>query len=724
MRRARCILGASLALAAFASCSGPGPSSASFSPSLSSGPGRVSQPAGAALHWTPIGPVLQRGSAGKLNAFAYVQSNPNVMFVGGGWGNTPRESPSQAGIYRTNDGGRHWQPADHGLTNRDGTISSVVNGLWIDQSDPSVLLAATEFGGTFRSTDGGATWQNVDRSESTQFAQAGSTLYVATRRGVLASADDGASWRLSLPSQPGATTVVTAGGATFAGDAAGNVFRRSGDGWSPVARVGTGAIHDIAIDPFDTNVVYANVDNANAWNEVLYGSIDGGKRWTRVFCHCQVGAQAIAFSRVVPGRLFLGDDGNRTVLYFTADGSGHPKIAHGASVRGNDIRYMFTATPAGSPVEGCYFLSDQGLFYDADCTAGSPVGLSNGIANFLAYGVTLAPDAKIMVVSLQDWGAVAGPVGGRLHFLRHSNEGGETFLNPYDGRHCYLAHPDQGLFISTDGCLTFIAPHGEGQGIESLAFEPPDGRTMYAIRHDDRPWAHVSISRDWGSSWFSAFTRFAQPYQVVVAPGDPKTLLVAAGAPDQPNYVYVSSNGGATWHRARGLPRTAPSIEQYYPAHRFYAAFDPNESAVVLLADHDPVTNDILIYRSRDGGRSFKLVASLLQPPTPRPWPSYQEPPEAARDSDLDYYAERFYGNRLAFDAQVARDCPSPVVLTTRFGAFESFDAGGHWRRIDTTAIAHHFIGATWVNGNLYLASFGQGVIESAGAGPPASCHS
>src|SRR5690242_14698089 len=151
----------------------------------------------ASIRWIAVGPNGSQIGSGKVNAFAYVQSNPNIMYVGGGWGNTPRESPSQMGIYGTTDGGAHWSPLDKGLTLPDGTISSVVNGLWLDQNNPSNLLAATEFGGTYRSTNGGLSWANVDPHESTQFTQNGSTVYVANSQGILASTDDGATWTTS-----------------------------------------------------------------------------------------------------------------------------------------------------------------------------------------------------------------------------------------------------------------------------------------------------------------------------------------------------------------------------------------------------------------------------------------------------------------------------------------------------------------------------------------------
>jgi hypothetical protein len=700
-----------IAVAFLIACSTGNPSVSTLVP----GPGAaVLRPAKPprTIRWSSIGPTLSHGNAGKLNAFAYVNDRPEIMFVAGGWGNTPRESPSQAGIFKSMDGGQHWEPADTGLTNRDGTVSSVVNGLWIDQTSPSIVLAATEFGGTFRSVDGGASWKNIDTSESTQFAQVDSTLYLATRRGILTSTDAGASWSVSLRSALGATSVVAAGGATYAGDAAGNVYRLEGSVWLYAGHPGTGAIHDIAIDPFDTRVVYSNVDDRDAWNEHLYGSIDGGQKWVRVNCTCEVGAQAIAFSKVVPDRLYVGDDGHQTIRYFVANGASHPNIHRGSGIHGNDVRYIIVVPQNAVNGEACYSLTDQGLFYAADCASGASIGLTNAVPNFLAYDVTLPPDRRNIVVPLQDWNALAGSTGGKLHFLR-AQEGGESFINPYDSSKCYLAHPDEGLYLSSDGCASFSGPRG--RGIESLVFEPPNGERMYAITRDDHSKALVSISTDGGWSWRPAFRSFHEPYEVVVSAARPKSMLVETGTAKTENHVFASSDGGVTWHESTGLPQGgAPAIEQYFPAHQYYAAFAPKTAETVLLADHDPVSNDLLIFRSLDGGLRFTHVATLVQPSTQRPWPDYQLPAEEEHPNrSARYYAERFYGNRLAFDPQASSGCRPPVILTTRFGAFQSFDTGATWRRIDRSAIPHHFIGVTWVNGVVYLASFGGGVIAS-----------
>ncbi|MBV8531890.1 MAG: hypothetical protein JO104_11265 [Candidatus Eremiobacteraeota bacterium] len=661
--------------------------------------------------WTPMGPRLSGGWSGKINAFAYDPRHRDVMYVGGGWGNTPRESPSQMGIYKTVDGGAHWKPIDDGLTNPDGTISSVVNGLWLDPANPSVLLASTEFGGTFRSTDAGASWHNVDRSESTRFALSGSTLYLATRRGVLASSDDGATWMDSLRLSSGATTVVTESGATYAGSAAGEVYRRIGDRWLRVGRPGNGAIHDIAVDPFDRDVVYSNVDDARIWNQWLYGSVDGGKSWKHIHCGCAVGAQAIAFSRAVPHRLYLGEDSGYFV-YLTADGNPNPRIKPGTQPFGSDTRYIVPVRGTYSGDDACYILQDQGLAYAPRCSSGRAPRLS-AVPNTLAYSFALTPDRRRMVVALQDNGAGESLNQGRSwRYIPHTGEGGETVVDPFKPQRCYFAHPDNGLYASFDGCAKFGKT--AVSGIESLAFSPSRTNALYAVTGANRSDAHVSVSTDAGMTWKPAPWRFANPYQIVISPLDAKSMLVATGTAASRPRLYYSHDAGRTWHESGGLPKALlPQMLIYFPAHRLFAAFDPRDAARILVADHEPATDNVEIFRSSDGGVSFSHVSTLLQPPTQRPWPHIVLPNAESRPGSAPYYATRFYGNRIVFNPAAPPDVDPEVALTTRFGAYLSNDDGSTWRRIDAGAIAHHFIGVVWSEGYLYLASFGEGVIRS-----------
>jgi photosystem II stability/assembly factor-like uncharacterized protein len=664
------------------------------------------------VKWSSIGPRNVGGNSGKVNAFAYLTSNPSIMYIGGGWGNTPKESPSQMGIYRTTDGGSHWTAANQGLTNPDGTISSVVNSLWLDQNNPSVVLASTEFGGTFKSTDGGTTWKNVDRAESTRFSQVGSDLYVASRKGVLRSTDDGSTWTVSLPLSKGATTVATAGGVTFAGSTSGDVYQLSGSSWTKLGHPGTGPIHDLTVDPFDTKVIYASVDDRNTWNECPHASVDGGTKWTAINCNLfSIGSQAIAFSNVTPHRLFVGDDGSGSILYFKGDGNPNPAISYGAYGI-IDVRYVIPVKGKSKSDDACYILLDQGLAYAPTCSSGGVSYLSAQVNSTLAYDVAVSPDDKNVEAPLQDLGSTSSQNGGKTWPVTGpAGEGGEARYHPDNSGYCYIAHPDEGLFISTDGCATFssdanILP-------ESLTFDPSNANTLYVV---DISVNQVSKSADKGFTWKAAGWKFTNPYQVAQAPSDANCFLVATGTSTSPSALFYSHDGGKTWKQSSGLPKNQRVFPEqiYFPTHRFYAAFDPKDASKVLLADHDPKTDNVLMFRSIDGGQNFTHVHTFVQPQPPRPWPQILLPREERNSHKGEfYYATRFYANRVVFNPNAKSSDPA-VIVTTRFGAFASMDIGTTWKRIDTTSIAHHFEGATWDgNGHVYLASYGEGVIRS-----------
>ena len=667
----------------------------------------------AKITWTSIGPRNAGSWGGKVNAFAYVQSNPKIMYLGGGWGNTPKESPSQMGIYKTTNGGKTWKAANKGLTNADGTISSVVNNLWLDQNNPSVVLASTEFGGTFKSTDAGASWHNVDTSESTRFSLAGSVLYLASSRGVLASTDDGSTWTVSLPLSDGATTVVTAANATYAGSTDGDVYQLNGSSWTKLGHPGTGPIHDLTVDPFNTLVVYASVDDANAWNQCPHASIDGGNTWTAVNCNLfSIGSQTLAFSNVTPHRLFAGDDGSGSILYFTGDGKANPALHAGVTYNGADVRYVIPVPGKSLSDDGCYILQDQGLYYAPACSSGNAAALSANVNATLVYDVAVSPDGKNVEAPLQDNDSTSSQNGGtNWPVSGPAGEGGEARYHPDNSGYCYVAHPDEGLYVSKDGCKTWSA--NGSTGFESLTFDPTNANNLYAVTGESNGRPIVSKSTDKGKTWTSAGWTFTNPYQVAIAPSDTDSIVVATGTASTPNQLYYSHDGGTTWAQSTGLPTTQPQAEMWFPTHRYYAAFNTIDAKTVLLADHDPQTDNILVYRSTDGGETFSQVTTFVQPVGQRVWPHLLRPKNETNPNHNEfYYATRFYGNRVVFNSRPQSGNPD-VVVTTRFGAFLSADMGTTWTRIDTNAVPHHFIGAAWAQGYLYLASFGEGVIKS-----------
>jgi hypothetical protein len=277
---------------------------------------------------------------------------------------------------------------------------------------------------------------------------------------------------------------------------------------------------------------------------------------------------------------------------------------------------------------------------------------------------------------------------------------------------CYFAHPDSGLWVSFDGCANYSGP--VTGGAESLTFDQAHPGKMYAVLNADSN-GQVAVSTDKGNTWNSSSWQFTNPYQIVVSPTDSNTIIVATGTATSTPHLYFTHDGGTTWHNAKGLPQQIQrGATIYYPTHRFYATFEPTAPGTILLSDHDPSTDNVLIFKSTDNAKTFTHLKTFMQPIPPRPWPNLLFPnPHERMPRHLPYYATRFFANRLAFNPNPPTGHTPAVVLTTRFGAYASYDGGTKWKRIDTMAIAHHFIGVDWNGGYVFLSSFGEGVIRS-----------
>ena len=89
--------------------------------------------------WTAVGPL-----GGRISAMAIDSLTPSTLYAG-----------TDAGIFKSRDGGASWRAANSGLTNL--TIQSLA----VDPQAPSILYAGTN-DGIFKSTDGGASWTAVN----------------------------------------------------------------------------------------------------------------------------------------------------------------------------------------------------------------------------------------------------------------------------------------------------------------------------------------------------------------------------------------------------------------------------------------------------------------------------------------------------------------------------------------------------------------------------------
>jgi len=150
-------------------------------------------------------------------AFAADYSNMSIMYAGAS--EMPWWGPySQSGVFKTTDGGKVWYRVNRGLGNPS------VGALWLNQSDPDIVLAATP-AGIYRSADAGTSWTRVYNVSAYAFSSSEDTVYAATGQGVAASTDSGISWKI-IEATPSTVTAVAAGngGALYVGTLSGAVM--------------------------------------------------------------------------------------------------------------------------------------------------------------------------------------------------------------------------------------------------------------------------------------------------------------------------------------------------------------------------------------------------------------------------------------------------------------------------------------------------------------------
>jgi photosystem II stability/assembly factor-like uncharacterized protein len=612
--------------------------------------------------WQPVGPQAISGaygsalpSAGKLNALAINNANPAQMYVAGGQqGGGPT---SEAGIYKTVDGGQSWTQSDVGLTD------PVVNALWLDQKNPSTVLAGTTFTGIFQSTDAGATWKVVAPLSTYAFLKMNGTLYAATTSGLAQSSDDGATWAIGSNTQPGAS-LAASGQTIYEGLLTGGVLvQTSPTGpWSSTSFGGVNAASSIAVNP--TNPQNAVVSDFVSYQSIpdIYVTTNYGIPWAAAnLSTCAVQAVGPDWAG---GTFYAGCD---FVLLQSVDNGVDWSTIETIFV---DVR-SFTPGTTGSP--GNFFMgSDQGLYVTAD--GGTTWQSLNGnITSSLLY--SLAVNGSTILTVAQDFGSLFSYDGGSSWQWNSTGyENGVVIFNPANTQYVYLS-TEAGVYLSTDGGHTFTSVLGGSDSEPAIDPEVPS--TVYVALPDA-----VYKSLDWGATWTAQSWPVASVQSVTVDPSDSKTLFVTAdaGGTGLP-VVMVTHDGGTTWTTASlgaacGFP--------------FTVTVDPANRLIVFAAMIGNSSCGGGILKSTDGGATFAPSSAGLNTTE-----------NGCTGPDVTWV--RFDPSGSGIMA-AASDC----------GPYLSSDLGNNWTNIRGNAVPNTFTDLTWSGGNLYTATFGEGVLRIA----------
>jgi photosystem II stability/assembly factor-like uncharacterized protein len=273
--------------------------------------------------WTPI---FDQEPSQSIGAIAVAPSDRNIIYVASGEGLHRPDLSVGNGIYKSTDAGKTWTH----LGLRDG---QQIPALVVDPRDPNKVYAAVlghPYGpnqerGIFRSTDGGNTWQKIlykdentggsdieiDLSnpdvlyaslwEAREGPWEDNNQFQGTGGGLFKSTDAGNTWHpltnglpknitqinvAIAPSQPSRlyTSVATTEHGEYGSGAGLGVYRSddSGETWHvaatdprPAMRIGGGDLPVIRVDPKNPDVVYSV-------SIVTLRSTDGGKTWMSI----------------------------------------------------------------------------------------------------------------------------------------------------------------------------------------------------------------------------------------------------------------------------------------------------------------------------------------------------------------------------------------------------------------------------------------------------------
>src|SRR5579863_9716726 len=214
-----------------------------------------------ALEFREIGPAVM---GGRIDDFAVVESNPNIVYVG----------VAAGGVWKTTNNGTTWEPIfDKEAVPTIGDIAiapSDPSVVWVGSGEPNNRQSSSWGDGIYKSTDGGKTWRNMGLAETRHIGRV-----------------------VVNPKNPD-VVYVAALGHLWGPNPERGVYKTSdgGKNWSQVLKIShdTG-VSDIAMDPESPDTLYAAAYqrrrtpfgfNGGGSEGGIYKTTDGGATWKKL----------------------------------------------------------------------------------------------------------------------------------------------------------------------------------------------------------------------------------------------------------------------------------------------------------------------------------------------------------------------------------------------------------------------------------------------------------
>jgi photosystem II stability/assembly factor-like uncharacterized protein len=655
------------------------------------------------MRWRNVGPF--RG--GRVLAVTGVTGEPNVYYFGAVAG----------GVWKSTNGGRMWKP----VFDQQGTSS--IGSIAVADSDHNVIYVGTgeacirgniSYGdGVYKSLDGGQHWQNLGLKDTRHIgaviihpknpdiafvAALGHAYAPNTERGIFRTRDGGKSWEKVLyvddksggidvvfdPKNPNvlfaSTWQVVRTPYSLNSGGPGSGIYKSIDGGTTWKRLeghglpsGMWGRSGVTVSGGDSSRVYALIE---AKEGGIYRSEDAGDTWTRVnederyrqrawyFSHIFADPKSQDTVYVLNTGLFRSRDGGKTFDLLPAPHGDH----HGFWIDPADTDRLINGNDGGATisVDGGKSWTSQdnqptAQFYHVSADTHFPYRL---------YGAQ-QDNSTVAILNRTDDGYI-----GREHW--YAVGGGESAYIQPDPRDPNIVYAG-----AEDGSVMRFDKRTEQQ--QDVAVWPVDvsGHGAGELKY-----------------------RFQWTFPLLLSPHDPNTLYAAA------QMIFKSNDEGKTWipispdltrnEKSKQLPSGGPITLDITSVEYYDTVFTLAESPVrkdLLWAG----TDDGLIHVTQDGGKNWSNVTS-------KSWPEWsmisiieasQFDPNTAYvaidDHRLDDFRPYIYKTtdlgkswtRIsdgipdgAFVHAVRQDPKAKNILYagTELGVYVSFNEGAHWQ--------------------------------------------
>ena len=659
------------------------------------------------LEFRELGPAVM---GGRIDDFAVVESNPDIVFVG----------VASGGLWKTVNNGTTWEP----LFDKEGV--STIGDIAIAPSDPSIVWVgsgepnnrqSSSWGdGIYKSTDGGKTWKNMGLAETRHIGRVvvhpknPDVVYVAAlghlwgpnpERGVYKTVDAGKTWSqvLKISADTGVSDLAMDPNSPdtlyaaayqrrrtpigFNGGGTESAIYKTTDGGATWKKLSKGLPYEnggetgrIGLDVYrkDPNIVYALVQHEKGG---IYRSEDRGETWHKM---SDTDPRPSYYSQV---RIDPNNDLRIWVLgasmYFSEDGGKTFSTRRVQKIHGDFHALWIDPADSNHILAG----SDGGIHWSYD--NGKTWDFLNNIAIGQFYEISLDNQKPYQICGgLQDNGSWCGPSA----TLSRDGIGNQDWT---------LIHGGDGFYAAIDNVEPSV-----------VYTESQDG---YLARRDLRTGQQRSIKPEAKAG--EPHYRFQWNSPVAISAHDHNTVYYGG------NYFFKSSDRGDSWTRlgndlTSGVDRNKLQIFGKTPDKKTLSRHDGvEEFPTINTISESPLSPSILwagtddgnLQVTRDGGQTWQNVAGKV-PGVPKG--TYVSRVVASRYSEGGAYAT-FDGHRSddynvyifatsdygetwkpirngipdsAGTVHVLREHPRNASLLfagTEFGLWVSWDRGAHW---------------------------------------------